>query len=71
MLNNVLTYNLTNTTMWIQTTHDITREEAERKWIHKKMIEAKEMANYAVTLHSNRELEEEIEEEFYNYNIIS
>jgi hypothetical protein len=50
--------------MWIQTTVEITRERAEKMAMDKWSRE-----NNIFTSSSNEEIEEYIEEQFYNYNI--
>ena len=56
--------------MGIQTTLNIKRSEAEEKFINKLLENQNISLKKAVKLLSNEELEENIEETFYNYTII-
>ena len=56
--------------MSIQTTLNIKRPEAEEKFINKLLEDQKIMLKKAVKLLSDEELEENLEETFYNYLIV-
>lgn len=57
--------------MSIQSTRITTREEAERRYIEKRMssIELKKRLRIELAHMDDKELENAIEEEFYNYSI--
>ncbi len=56
--------------MGIQTTLNIKRSEAEEKFVNKLLEDQKIMFKKAVKLLSDEELENNIDETFYNYTII-
>ena len=56
--------------MSIQTTLNIKRSEAEEKFVNKLLEDQKIMFKKAVKLLSDEELENNIDETFYNYTII-
>ena len=56
--------------MSIQTTLNIKRSEAEEKFVNKLLEDQKIMLKKAVKLLSDEELEENLEETFYNYLIV-
>lgn len=56
--------------MSIQTTLNIKRPEAEEKFVNKLLEDQKIMLKKAVKLLSDEELEENLEETFYNYLIV-
>lgn len=56
--------------MGIQSTLNIKRSEAEEKFVNKLLEDQKIMFKKAAKLLSDEELEENIEETFYNYIII-
>ena len=56
--------------MSIQTTLNIKRFEAEEKFVNKLLEDQKIMFKKAVKLLSDEELENNIDETFYNYTII-
>ena len=56
--------------MDIQSTLNIKRSEAEEKFVNKLLEEQKVMLKKAVKLLSDKELENNIDETFYNYIII-
>ena len=56
--------------MGIQSTLNIKRSEAEEKFVNKLLEDQKIMFKKAAKLLSDEELEENIEETFYNYTII-
>ena len=56
--------------MGIQTTLNIKRSEAEEKFVNKLLEDQKIMFKKAVKLLSDEELEENLEETFYNYLIV-
>ena len=56
--------------MGIQTTLNIKRSEAEEKFVNKLLEDQKIMLKKAVKLLSDEELEENLEETFYNYLIV-
>ena len=56
--------------MGIQTTLNIKRSEAEEKFVNKLLEDQKVMLKKAVKLLSDEELENNIDETFYNYTII-
>ena len=56
--------------MGIQTTLNIKRPEAEEKFVNKLLEDQKIMFKKAVKLLSDEELENNIDETFYNYTII-
>lgn len=56
--------------MSIQTTLNIKRSEAEEKFVNKLLEDQKIMFKRAVKLLSDEELEENLEETFYNYLIV-
>ena len=56
--------------MGIQTTLNIKRSEAEENFINKLLKDQKIMFKKAVKLLSDEELENNIDETFYNYTII-
>ena len=55
--------------MGIQTTLNIKRSEAEEKFVNKLLEDEKIMFKKAVKLLSDEELENNIDETFYNYTI--
>ena len=55
--------------MGIQTTLNIKRSEAEEKFVNKLLEDQKIMFKKAVKLLSDEELENNIDETFYNYTI--
>jgi hypothetical protein len=55
--------------MGVQTTRSITREHAELKWVEKKADEYREILYLAARALSDVELENGIEETYYNYII--
>ena len=56
--------------MGIQSTLNIKRSEAEEKFVNKLLEDQKVMLKKAVKLLSDEELENNIDETFYNYIII-
>ncbi len=56
--------------MSIQITLNIKRSEAEEKFVNKLLEDQKIMFKRAVKLLSDEELEENLEETFYNYLIV-
>ena len=56
--------------MSIQTTLNIKRPEAEEKFVNKLLEDQKIMLKKSVKLLSDEELEENLEETFYNYLIV-
>ena len=56
--------------MGIQTTLNIKRSGAEEKFVNKLLEDQKVMLKKAVKLLSDEELENNIDETFYNYTII-
>lgn len=56
--------------MSIQTTLNIKRSEVEEKFVNKLLEDQKIMFKKAVKLLSDEELENNIDETFYNYTII-
>ena len=56
--------------MGIQTTLNIKRSEAEEKFVNKLLEDQKIMFKKVVKLLSDEELENNIDETFYNYTII-
>lgn len=57
--------------MGIQSTRDITREEAEARYIEKRKKEQEKYFKAEAVLLEKQELEDYIEETFDNYNIIN
>ena len=56
--------------MGIQSTLNIKRSEAEEKFVNKLLEEQKDIFKKGAQLLSDEELENNIEETFYNYTII-
>lgn len=56
--------------MGIQSTIDITREEAEKKYVEIRKEKIDRQLSAEAVLLEDDELEDYIEEEFYNYSII-
>lgn len=55
--------------MGIQSTIEISREQAERMWVDKYLEEYRIRIEGFAKMASNRTLEDSIEETFYNYRI--
>lgn len=56
--------------MSIQSTVEITREEAEKRYVQKRINELESIFTASSKKYSNSQLEDEINEMFYNYQIV-
>jgi hypothetical protein len=56
--------------MGVQSTIEITREEAQRKWIEIQLEKTKEALELVVLELDNTNLQDQLEEEFHNYMIV-
>lgn len=56
--------------MSVQTTIEITRSEAERKWVEKRLETLRSSFATAAKGMTDTQLEDEVEEQFYNYQIV-